>query len=155
MNLLNLIRANREPSLLTGTTKEFVTGSKNNLISWATHLTCVNLPYLILYRPHNVSMGKCTTVIDGLELNYTSGTRFYLLYILRWHQETSVKCVPTGKHQTHPLEGDFQQNDLTPYTLKKRHINDYKYKKNLLSLSLSGNNSWNKLPEGFCRLIDV
>lgn len=33
MNLLNLIRANREPSLLTGTTKEFVMGSKTNLIS--------------------------------------------------------------------------------------------------------------------------
>ena len=33
MNLLDLIRATREPSVLTGTTKEFVTGSKTNLIS--------------------------------------------------------------------------------------------------------------------------
>lgn len=33
MNLLNLIRANWEPSLLTVTTKEFVTGSKTNQIS--------------------------------------------------------------------------------------------------------------------------
>lgn len=46
MNLLNLIRANREPSLLTGTTKEFATGSKTNLISQTTHLTCENLPIL-------------------------------------------------------------------------------------------------------------
>lgn len=33
INFPNLIRANGEPSLLTGTTKEFVTGSKTNLIS--------------------------------------------------------------------------------------------------------------------------
>lgn len=40
MNSLNLIRANREPSLLTGTTKEFVTGSENNLISCTTLDLC-------------------------------------------------------------------------------------------------------------------
>lgn len=47
MNLLNLIRANREPSVLTGTTKEFVTGSKTNLISPTTHLTWGRLAYWI------------------------------------------------------------------------------------------------------------
>lgn len=48
MNSPNLIRANREPSLLTGSNKEFVTGSKTNLIFQTTHLTCENIPYWIL-----------------------------------------------------------------------------------------------------------
>ena len=43
-NSLDLIRANREPSLLTGTTKEFVTGSKTNLISEAKIL---NIPFKV------------------------------------------------------------------------------------------------------------
>lgn len=58
INSPNLIRANREPSVLTGSTKEFVTGSTPNQIFQTIHLTCEILSYWILQRVRNVQMEK-------------------------------------------------------------------------------------------------
>lgn len=103
MNSPNLIRANGEPSLLTGTTKEFVTGSENNLISQTTLDLCKS-PILDFYSGRTrCRRGKCTIVIEGLEVNGTNemASCFYLF------RGAGVRSAQTGKqaHSDLPKRG--------------------------------------------------
>lgn len=120
MNLLNLIRANREPSLLTGTTKEFVTGSETNLIPWTTHLTCENLPYWILYRPRKCVDGKIHNGNWGIrtQLHQWNGIMLLSLHYCDTKTLALSAYQQVNRHSSSILDRGLQQYNLTPRSLK-------------------------------------